>query len=160
MAWAKLGSDTLTSSAEEIEVALSPSTTFLQFMLHKINTGGAVNPLLTFNSDSGSNYAYRFSTNGGTDSTLASQTKIEMTNAATTPTSFVMCYGINISSEEKLLIIQDVEETTAGAATAPARIENVSKWVNTSDQTDTVTFGDDAAGSYAIDSNVSVLGTD
>jgi hypothetical protein len=39
-------------------------------------------------------------------------------------------------------------------------MEVVSKWANTSDQITTVSFGNDAAGDYAVGSNVTVLGSD
>jgi hypothetical protein len=128
-------------------------------MLHKINSGN-VNPLLTFNSDSGSNYAWRYNNNGGTDATVVNGTKLEMAVTGTTPTLFNIFYSVNVSTEEKLLIGHTVEQNTAGAGTAPQRMEVVSKWANTSDQITTVSFGNDAAGDYAIDSNVSVIGSD
>ncbi len=159
MAWAKLESNTLTGTADDISNTIT-ETTFLQSMLHKINTGGEVNPNLTFNSDSGSNYAQRNCTNGGSESTLGSQTKLEFTNSVITPTSFVVMYSINITGEEKLNILFEVEEKSSGAGTAPDRIEHVSKWANTSAQITTVNFGNDAAGDYAIGSNATVLGTD
>ena len=108
MAWTKLGTNTLTSPADDISNTITGKK-LLQYMLMKINTGGAVNPTLTFNSDSASNYAYRYASNGAADVPLVNQSKIEMTKSGATPTSLVISYSINISTEEKLIIVKDVE---------------------------------------------------
>ena len=159
MVWGKAGSTTTTSTGDTITVSGMTASESNVIMLHKINSGN-VNPLLTFNSDSGSNYAWRYNNNGGTDATVVNGTKLEMAVTGTTPTLFNIFYSVNVSTEEKLLIGHTVEQNTAGAGTAPQRMEVVSKWANTSDQITTVSFGNDAAGDYAIDSNVSVIGSD
>ena len=160
MAWSKVGSTTLGSAGDNVSVTGTASI-HSQILFHKINdSSSGVNPNLTFNSDSGSNYTQRNSTNGGSDSTLVNQAKLEFTNAGVTPTSFVVGYSINISAEEKLNILFDVEEKTAGAGTAPNRIEHVSKWANTSSQITTVNMGNDDSGDYAVGSNLTVLGSD
>jgi hypothetical protein len=159
MAWGKAGSTTLGSAGDTITVSGMTASESNVIMLHKINSGN-VNPLLTFNSDSGSNYAWRYNNNGGTDATVVNGTKLEMAVTGATPTLFNIFYSLNISTEEKLLIGHTVEQNTAGAGTAPQRMEVVSKWANTSDQITTVSFGNDAAGDYAVGSNVSVLGSD
>ena len=157
--WNKLGTNTLTSPADNISNTITEKK-FLEYMLMKINTGGAVNPTLTFNSDSAANYAYRYASNGAADVPLVNQSKIEMTKSGATPTSLVISYSINISTEEKLVIINDVESSATGAGTAPNRMEVVGKWVNTSAQITTVNFGNDAAGDYDTGANATVFGTD
>lgn len=160
LTWAKNGTTTLGSAGDNVSVTGTASI-HNQILFHKINdSSSGVNPNLTFNSDSGSNYTQRNNTNGGSDSTLVNQAKLEFTNAGVTPTSFVVGYSINISAEEKLSILFDVEENTAGAGTAPNRIEHVSKWANTSSQITTVNMGNDDSGDYAVGSNLTVLGTD
>ena len=160
MAWSKAGSTTLGSAGDNVSVTGTASI-HNQILFHKINdSSSGVNPNLTFNSDSGSNYTQRNSTNGGSDSTLVNQAKLEFTNAGVTPTSFVVGYSINISAEEKLSILFDVEEKTAGAGNAPNRIDHVSKWVNTSSQITTVNMGNDDSGDYAVGSNLTLLGSD
>ncbi len=160
MAWAKNGTpNTLGSAVDDITISDLTALKFNVIMLHKINSGN-VNPLLTFNSDSGSNYARRYSSNGGTDSTVTSDTKLEMAVTGITPTLFTIFYSFNVSAEEKLVIGNTVEQNTAGAGTAPQRMEVAGKWANTSAQITALNFGNDAAGDYAIDSNVSVIGTD
>jgi len=159
MAWEKLGTNTLTSPADDISNTITEKK-FLQYMLLKINTGGGVNPNLTFNSDSTANYAYRYSSNGAADVTLVNQSKIEMTKAGATPTSLVIMYSMNIATQEKLIIIKDVESSATGSGTSPNRMEVISKWTNSSAQITTVNFGNDDAGDYATDSNATVFGTD
>ncbi len=159
MAWGKAGSTTLSSAGNNITVSDMTASKSNVIMLHKINSGN-VNPLLTFNSDSGSNYTWRYSSNGGADSTVINGTKLEMAVTGATPTLFTIFYSFNISTEEKLVIGNTVEQNTAGAGTAPQRMEVAGKWVNTSSQITALNFGNDASGDYAIDSNASVLGSD
>ena len=160
MAWGKAGSTTLGTAGDNVSVTCTASINN-QILFHKINdTSSGVNPNLTFNSDSGSNYTQRNCTNGGSESTLVNQAKLEFTNAGVTPTSFVVGYTLNVEGEEKLNILFDVEEKTAGANNAPNRIEHTSKWVNTSSQITTVNMGNDDSGDYAIGSNLTVLGSD
>ena len=159
MVWGKAGSTTLSSTGDNITVSDMTASESNVIMLHKINSGN-VNPLLTFNSDSGSNYTWRYSSNGGTDSTVINGTKLEMAVTGSTPTLFTIFYSVNISAEEKLVIGHTVEQNTAGAGNTPQRMEVAGKWTNTSSQITALNFGNDAAGDYAVDSNVSVLGSD
>ena len=89
---------------------------------------------MTFNSDTGSNYSRRHSSNGGSDSTDTSQSSGLFTpNYLSTP-QFMNHFIINNASNEKLSIGHTVRANTAGAGTAPSRTEVVNKWANTSDQ--------------------------
>ena len=89
---------------------------------------------MIFNSDTGSNYARRTSSNGGSDGTDVSQSAALFTpNYLTTP-QFMNHFIINNTSKEKLSIGHTVRGNAAGAATAPSRTEVVNKWANTSNQ--------------------------
>ena len=158
--WKELGRTTLSSAGDTIAVSSFAAKDNLMILLHKINTGGGVNPTVTFNSDGGSNYARRYSANGGNDTTNVNQTKLECTYTGATPTSYVVTPIINKSGKEKLLNFYDCEEGTAGAGNAPNRMEVVAKWANTSAQITSVSFGNDDSGDYAVGSEVVVLGCD
>ena len=91
--------------------------------------------VVTFNADTGTNYARRYSYNGGGD--VFSETSMSSyphtANAANTP-CFFNAFVINNSANEKLIIAHDIMQSTAGAGTAPNRLEGVGKWANTSAQ--------------------------
>jgi len=151
---------TTATGTPEINETFSDLTAkpYMMMLLHKI--GANVNPVITFNSDTGSNYARRYTANGSGNSTNVNQAKLECTYAGATPTSHAVITASNKSDQEKLLHFYDCEEGTAGAGNAPNRMEVVGKWANTSDQITSVSFGNDDSGDYAAGSEVVVLGYD
>ena len=90
--------------------------------------------------DTGSNYAYRLSANGASDSTGTSQTNINTNTAAYDTKTFVNLFVINNTSNEKLIIGHTVGFNAAGATSAPNRVEWTGKWANTSNQADEFAF--------------------
>lgn len=155
MAWAKNGTTTLGSGSATIDVSSLTDNKFLMVLTHKISGGDSV-VRYRLNSDSGSNYARRYSENGGADGTSASTTFIA---SGYQYDGFSISYIINISTEEKLVIYHDVDSNTAGATNAPNRVEEVGKWVNTSDVIDEINIINGGADNFAADSNITVLGT-
>ena len=91
--------------------------------------------VVTFNGDTGANYNRRYSYNNGGDvSSDANLTSYPHTaNAANTP-AFFNVFVINNSANEKLIMSEEIMQSTAGAGTAPNRLEGAGKWVNTSAQ--------------------------
>ncbi len=159
LAWQVNGTpDTLTSSGSSMEISDLTALKFNQFLIHGIATGGTAEIDNRFDSDSSTNYADRFSIDGGSDLTGTSVTSLRGTGFNVT--AFWMMYAINIAAEEKLVISNIVYINTAGAATAPNRREMVGKWDNVSDAFTTETVVEVGAGSLDTDSNLSALGTD
>ena len=159
MAWAKNGTpDTLTSSGDDMTISDVTDLKFQMYMCYMI-ASSTIDPHMRFNSDTGSNYAYRYNDNGGTDGTGTSAAiMLHGTGNSTTP-QFAITYCINISSEEKLIINFAIGQNTAGAGTAPNRRESVSKHAQTSNPITAVNSHNSGAGSYDTDSNLSALGT-
>jgi hypothetical protein len=88
-----------------------------------------------FNSDTGSNYSWRRSTEGGADSTSTSKTSWDPEGSLqTSQPMFVNMFVVNNTSNEKLGIAHTIRSNTAGAGNAPSRREWVGKWANTSNQ--------------------------
>ena len=158
MAWAKNGTpSTLTGTADVITISDLTAKTNLVVLWHRLNSGASAGKI-TFNSDTGYNYARRHSYNGGGDSTSTIGTGVNIYANDTTP-NFVICYIINISTQEKLFMNFCVEQNTAGAGTAPNRVENIGKWANNSSQITRIDVTNTEAGDFAIGSNLSAIGT-
>ena len=117
---------------------------------------GSPSLLPTFNNDSGSNYSFRYSDNGGADSTATSQTNIGTLNQGYSNT-FTNIFVINNQSNEKLCLVNGMNQNTAGAGNAPARRELVAKWANTSNQ---ITSFKVSGSSIASGSKIKVWGAD
>lgn len=158
MAWAKEGSDLLTCTAVTVTVPIS-GVKFYTHMTHDIGSGGAMQQLLRFSGSSGgTDYAYRRSENGGSDTTGISTHFIGGFHPQA-DTGFVVGYTVDISGEEKLAICWGVGDGGSGAANDPERREVVGKYTVTTTAT-SIDFDVSVASNFAADTELSVLGTD
>ena len=113
-----------------------------------------------FNNDTGSNYAGRYSSDGGSDATATSQSSIPYNNPGFDLTPhWNVSYIANKSDKEKLWINNQIYQNTAGAGTAPGRQEQTCKWANTSDVINEIRLNS-SAGTYDSGSELVVLGYD
>ena len=90
--------------------------------------------LITFNADTGSNYARRYDNDGGTETTGTSLANFTMVSRQVNIPVFMNMFIINNSANEKLIIAHQVNQVAAGATSAPTRSEYVGKWANTAAQ--------------------------
>tara|TARA_R110000787_G_scaffold8_1_gene36 strand:- start:66 stop:551 length:486 start_codon:yes stop_codon:yes gene_type:complete len=157
--WNKLGSTTLDAPLDDIDVTYLSSKKFNQILYHTISSG-ATDGLVTYDNNSNSVYARRGSNNGGTDFTGINMDYIESTHI--TPTDkFSVSYLSSINGEEKLQILFYIDNTAAGAGTAPNRLEFGFKFVPSPDTDITrIDMNNTRAGSFDTDSNLTALGTD
>jgi hypothetical protein len=156
--WVELGRTTLGSAGDSIDVTSLADKRYYM-VLQDIKASGSVSPRRRLNADTGSNYSARSSGNGSADAT---NTSIGYFNSYTNYSTnyFMVEYLANYASKEKLSISHLVNQSTAGAGTAPSREEQVNKWANTSDPIDQFTAFNDQAGDFDTGSEVVVLGWD
>jgi hypothetical protein len=167
MAWAKLGTTTNSSSTSTIELSSLTSTKFNVILDHLIDdSGNDITPQLRFgygSVDTGSNYAIRSSKDGGADGTSTSQTGIYLDHVSANDVndSFNVTYGINVATEEKLIISFNISQDGAGSSTVPNRGQIIGKWTNTTNQYDLIHIRElDARTSFDSGSNLTAIGTD
>tara|TARA_R110000744_G_scaffold346737_1_gene452322 strand:+ start:14 stop:1060 length:1047 start_codon:yes stop_codon:yes gene_type:complete len=160
--WKEIGRTTLGSAADIITVSSLADKRYLMCLFDSQNSGGVASftRLGAGSVDSGSNYAYRPSSNGGADSTGTSVSYMNLLFQDGSYDAFGVQYISNLASKEKLLIEHGVRQQAAGAATAPGRNEAVGKWVNTSSALGTVSHYNIDTGSYNTGTEVVVLGWD
>ena len=160
--WVELGRTTLGSTGDDITVSSLSDKRYYMVLASLPDTGQANQKIrLGYSSvDSGSNYSWRASTNGGGDSTSTSDDHMNLTVDAIYDTKFSIGYLSNLSSKEKLTQWWTNERTGVGAGSPPVRKELVGKWTNTSNPLDVVNFFNSASGSFVTGAEVVVLGWD
>jgi hypothetical protein len=136
--WEELASiDTTTSS--DMDTGTFTAKKYLWVQLFVEASGGIIYDA-RFNGDSGSNYAYRKSTNGGADGTTTSDSVMFSNHGFGSHPHYENWFIINNASNEKLVIGNSMSQGSAGAGNAPNRQERAGKWANTSDQITQITI--------------------
>ena len=158
--WKEIGRTTLGSTGDSLGVGSLSNKRYLM-TLSDLLPSGTIDGRITFNSDTGSNYAYRTSANGGTDATAESQSNIKLfTTSASSNELFTVGYTSNLAGNEKLFTGNTLKSDGTGANDVPKRYENTAKWANTSNAISDVSIDNAGAGDYASGSEVVVLGWD
>ena len=157
--WKELGRTTLGSSGDELSVSSLPNKRYYMVISSILSTTNN-NIAFRANSDTGSNYGYRFELNHGTEFTAGSLTNAFMYAATESSNAFSVFHVDNKSDLEKLIIQHNVIQETAGAGTAPSRNEGTNKWANSTDAIDEIIVRNSSTGDYLTDSECVVLGWD
>ena len=157
--WVELGRTTLGSAGDTITVSSLADKRYYMVLTDTVNSGTVTN-FYRFNNDSGSNYSQRTSSDGGADAAGTSSPQYDIGLILNTYPEFTVQYLANLSAKEKLVLSHKVRQNTAGAATAPKRLEGVGKWANTSSAFNRIDAINNQSGDYAIGSEVVVLGWD
>jgi hypothetical protein len=157
--WKELGRTTLGATSDTITVSSLSDKRYYMFLVDA-QASGTINSHTRLNSDSGSNYSYRYSNDGGADGTGTSQNIMLGGSSAGAYPMFEVSYIANYSTKEKLLISHGVGQNTAGAGNAPNRRESVGKHAQTSNPVSAINKFNGGAGDYATGSECVVLGYD
>ena len=131
--WQELADVELSSAADSIDSGTFTAKKYLWIEFSGVGSNSSSYPRLRFNNDTGNNFAYRQSADGGGDNTQTSQNHTNTTGNVGAFNHYFNSFVVNKSDKEKLVITQGVDSNTAGAGNAPRRREVVGKWANTSD---------------------------
>ena len=158
--WEELASvDYDASTPDELVTGTIAAKKYLWVQAYINGNGTQDNTSFRFNGDTGNNYCWRNSANGGADYTVVNYNYLR-TLDGDKEHSLTNTFIVNNSASEKLLIANAVQFTTAGAGTAPNRNETVGKWANTSSQITDITYIQFGAGSFDTGSTLKVWGHD
>lgn len=148
------------SSGDTLDTGTFTTKPYMMVLCYTVGSG-TVHPLLHFNNDTASNYAFRYSPSGTTDVTGINQTYLRFQGGiSSSPRQFSVGFFDSDSSVEKLLINQLISAQTTGAGNAPTREEQVGKWANTSNNITQVDANNGQSGDYASGTELVVLGYD
>tara|TARA_R110002073_G_scaffold119381_1_gene260609 strand:+ start:973 stop:2055 length:1083 start_codon:yes stop_codon:yes gene_type:complete len=148
--WEELADVTLSSASDTLSSGTITAKKYLWVQTYVKAVSGTAEPDMRFNGDSGSNYADRYSINGGSDATGTSISQgVRGTGVAVS--AFFNDFIINNASNEKLVIRHITYVSTAGAGTAPNRRETVGKWANTSNQITSIDWVENSGGAGQMD---------
>ena len=159
MAWGKAGSTTKSSASQLLDTTISSNKT--NMLLRHIISSGNTAVYYKFNSSTGNEYSFRSSENESNDGETPNTSRVLYDTGGDAGDKFDVTYSVNIATEEKLFIAEQVNSDGSGASTAPIRGQFCGKWNNTTDLASTVnTFCTDQSGNFNTGSNVTVLGSD
>lgn len=150
----------LSGAGDTINLASLPTKKFYRLILHAVSTGGTMRSGITFNGDTGPNYAGYTSDNFGAGSPTTNSSSINLFGSATAGVEFAIVDISGTQSTEKLAISSGVRRGTAGAGNAPDSRNLVMKWANTADKINRITITNNGTGDYAIGSVAILLGKD
>tara|TARA_R110000823_G_scaffold221641_1_gene350118 strand:- start:559 stop:1599 length:1041 start_codon:yes stop_codon:yes gene_type:complete len=127
--WEELASVDLSGgAATNIDSGTITAKKYLWFQFYGDAITSSNSIRVTFNGDTGSNYADRSSQNGGAEDVNVNTANMQMTLSTHTTPSFITCFAINNSANEKLVTNYSIDQNTGGDGTAPTRVEGVHKW--------------------------------
>ncbi len=157
--WQEIARTTLTVAGDTITVSSIPARKYLRVIIYTTNSG-QISQLLRFNNDSAANYSYTTSSLGAADTSTVSSTGVSITGGATYQ-MYTTIEIMNTATLEKIGYFKRFNSNTAGAATAPTRMEGAFKWVNTSVQINRIDVTNPSgSGDFAIGAEIIVLGHD
>jgi len=167
MVWAKMETNTLTSTSLDINLgATTPFTAkkFTQHLFHGIDDGtGSSGDCVTRtrpDNTGGTAYAHRVSEDGSADSTFTSQDGIYHALNVATDDHFIIDYICGITGEELLQIGFFIDAVASGATSAPTRAEIVNKYTGTPEFTSLYnnnTRGTTIGYEFDVGSNATIL---
>lgn len=158
--WEELGRTTLGSAGDTISITSIAARKYLKLLWATQATGGTIYGRITFNGDTGTNYAFQSSSAFGAAVNSVSQANIQPDPAASISQRTGEAFITNISSQRKLIGSRCVDDNNASATTSCNFFDLYGKWDNVSAQITTITMTNTGTGDFAIGSTMIVLGHD
>lgn len=155
--WVELARTTVGTTGDPLDVSSIPDKRYYMVLLDH-QASGSSQPDCHFNSDTGSNYSYRFQ-NDGSDGTGVNKTNMKVSNGWNT-SEYGVWYISNLATKEKLSYYACSTDRGSGAGNVPSRSFTFNKWANTSNAINSINFTQGSSGDFAAGSECVVLGWD
>ena len=115
---------------------------------------------LGISSDTSSDYSNRYAQNFASQSTNINSGNGIIGISAIPNNTLTVVYAKNIADKEKLVIMQSVQQNTAGAGNVTSIEECFAKWTNTSDAITSFEISSGTGGDWGASSQIVIWGTD
>lgn len=156
----------VSGTTQSIDISTIPAKRYYKLLLHAPSIGIGVNPRLKYGSggtiDTGATTADRYSVDGAadaTETTINNGTVLDASGAGWSGNGFVVGYLSNYATKEKLTQLWQAHSNTAGAGTAPNRLEACGKWANTTNAFD-ILRADTISSTWGSGTEMVLLGYD
>ena len=130
----EIGRCTLVLDGDEMYVNGLIAKNFLEVDFNGLQSGSNNGAGLRFNGDTGSNYARRYSINGGSDANATSQTSLSIGNGSGGNRQIQGSFRVTNQAAFEKQVQGMMNGAQDGAGNAPVRQVMTGKWVNTSAQ--------------------------
>ena len=138
--WVELARTTLGSAQTSITVSsLDNKRYYMVLCPITAHSAGGTDSNWRFNSDSGSNYSWRQSSDGNPDTTGTDKDQIFDNGSGGSRLQYSVSYIANLAGKEKLMMTDNVVNWVSGAGGDINRKNIVGKWDNTSDAINSIT---------------------
>ena len=164
MVWGKAGSTTLSSTSDTITVSGMTASKTNQFLNHAIPDSNNTQTRYSVNGvDTGGKYSYRNTKLGQYHSTGEDENNVLYDMGGEDADKFSITYACDVAGEEKLFIGFGVSRKDAGSGSGGLVTNNEIVWKYETTSARVTSVKDDTSaqtGTYAVDSNLSVLGSE
>ena len=164
MVWGKAGSTTLSSTSDTITVSGMTASKTNQFLNHAIPDSNNTQTRYSVNGvDTGGKYSYSNTKLGQYNSTGQDENNVLYDMGGEDADKFSITYACDVAGEEKLFIGFGVSRKDAGSGSGGLVTNNEIVWKYETTSARVTSVKDDTSaqtGTYAVDSNLSVLGSD
>lgn len=156
--WEILGRDSAETETDLLTVSFDEPPKYLRIIFAIQATGGTISSQMRFNDDSGNNYAQNYIINFGVNTNIVSQNTLYLSPAASVSAVYSSTEIINYRNQRKTFFTHSVDDNAANATSSSNHIQVFGKWSNTTEPIGKVTLANGGTGSYAIGSELTVLG--
>ena len=154
--WQRLAHTELSSGDSTIDSGTFTANENLKIIVYTVG-GNSCKQGIQFNSITTSTYAYRYSSNGGSDNASTSQSRGLIQGNTTTDNAYSETIILNESDKEKLYISHS-NNCASGAGNAPSRYEIAGKWTESSDSITSIQIISVTGNNFGTGSYITVFG--
>jgi len=153
--WDQIAETTLGSAATSISLTGIPTRQDIRIVVYIPSSSAGITPAIRFNNDSGANYRYNISSNGGAAGQQAAKNEFDIqTGSYTSGGTYVTLEVLNVAANRKL--VHGIVSQTTGVAGSEIVLTISGSWENTTAQIDRVDIISQTVATFAIGTRLTI----